>query len=997
MKFKKKKIKKKVIIFLFIFIFIIVSILFKVTSTSFAMANVATTNEYVNMSRTSGKSITKSKNVSIDNYIPDEYSFKVAFDSTKNMCNVRGGETLPKDPITNLPVTNNWVGVARDGFSTSDEYGFLSPMKNAHIRNDEENEFSIFCENIGSYKGKNVSLRISIDDYEVKNNTDSHWPMLTLFNPSFFDRFGIHVGNLSWVKVRYEFCGQIQDNGYVTKCSNPIELKGRISYNDIDYMEGVHLLNNTKKIYTRSNSKLDITNVNGASYVYSNEKTNKDGIHNPESSFTETFEGSSISRVYTFDSGNDSVTDTSGAIWNTNLYSGASLEYGEQSNGVLGKAVKKGDEITYKVLYTNDDIDNARTITVKSVLSKGLEYVKKSSTLGEPKVEKTKNGNIVLTWTIDAIKNSVGSFTYKAKVNSTNNVIVSNNTSTSSSNGTKYNNLDILKNSVPSKNYDSTTKSGYLSDDVTENDNIKYNIKYANVYREKKIITITEVLSKSLEYVKNSSTLGEPVITSNKNGTTKLVWTRKLEPDTEETLVYQAHVKAGSSGNKATSKTSIKIGDEELIDLGTLSNQIVEEVKKVEKQVPPKQEDTKSPVAAFLLRDSYTKNPIKNVKFILYNSDNQTIAMDSHGRFFENKTTDENGVVEWYNVPYGTYILKEVETSKLFKTGFYEYNNTDTTLISNIKFNFNENLDALKWINQGEIKGGTKSKEPYIERDYVKLGDINSDNVIDIQDLTLIKAVYNGSVKPENDTEKIKYFVASDINGDGKCNDGNCTITKSDIKLLEEYLNTGKETFNVNKRIFIKGSYQKRAALSLYAIPLDLKISNEEFGTNKKLKDSKFVIKDRNGNVYGNVNMDDIDKSIYLPIGEYIITQESSKYGYNKINDEIEISMDSQGNVKLLKDYKEYVKVLASDDGNIDHLIIYNQIVNYEVVIPYLERSERTITRRIIETSEKGAGISMIVGAGLAPFAKYGFSLRFFLLKRRKDDEDENVEKLFKQ
>ena len=107
--------------------------------------------------------------------------------------------------------------------------------------------------------------------------------------------------------------------------------------------------------------------------------------------------------------------------------------------------------------------------------------------------------------------------------------------------------------------------------------------------------------------------------------------------------------------------------------------------------------------------------------------------------------------------------------------------------------------------------------------------------------------------------------------------------------------------------------------------------------------------------------------------------------------------MDSQGNVKLLKDYKEYVKVLASDDGNIDHLIIYNQIGNYEVVIPYLERSERTITRRIIETSEKGAGISMIVGAGLAPFAKYGFSLRFFLLKRRKDDEDENVEKLFKQ
>ena len=42
-------------------IYIIVSILFKVTSTSFAMANVATTNEYVNMSRTSGKSITKSK------------------------------------------------------------------------------------------------------------------------------------------------------------------------------------------------------------------------------------------------------------------------------------------------------------------------------------------------------------------------------------------------------------------------------------------------------------------------------------------------------------------------------------------------------------------------------------------------------------------------------------------------------------------------------------------------------------------------------------------------------------------------------------------------------------------------------------------------------------------------------------------------------------------------------------------------------------------------
>lgn len=988
----KKKLKKKIFIIpsVILLVVILVIIGFQINS-SFAIAAVGTTSDYTTSGRTSGKKVTSSSNVKIDKLIPDEYELGIGYEPGLS-CNLKGGISLSEAE------KEAWLGKIRDSVvlktTSNDSFEGLDSGLNINPRSGKIGELSMYCSNIGTYKGTPVDVRLSIVDYEKANSSDTTYrPLIGVYNPEYSNgKLGFYAGNINWVEVQYEFCKSATYDETGTYCNDPISIKGHISYNDVDFEQGVHLLDNNKGIYARSNSKLSVSTLNSVPYVYSTDNSDKEGLYNPQSSFTETFEGESLTRVYTFASKNGASIDSSGGIWNTDVVSGASVEYDTESNGNLGRAVAKGDKLKYNVVYTNDDITNSNTITIKSVISKGLRYVKGSSTLGDPTSTTSNDGTTTLTWTVNMPKNSVDTMTYSVKVSDEDVGMVSNNVSISSSNGSEYNNIAVLRNSVPNKSYDASTNYGEEGKDVSPGNKIKYNVKYANVYDTVKTITITETLSKYLTYVKNSSNIGEPVITKNNDGTTSLVWTRTLAEAVEETLTYQAEVDSDAKdGSKVSSSTVIDIEDIETINLKGLTNNIVVEVPKEVKKEEEYEPTVDSPgTIAMLIRDSYTKKPVKNAKYIIYNDDNRTIATDTHGNYLENKQTDENGVVEWNEVPYGKYILKEVEPSNVFKSGFYEDNSRDKKLINSIKFTFSEDTDALKWYREGKTKGGSDSGEPFIEREHVKLGDINSDGLIDAQDLTLINAIYIGSVETSSNKEKIKYLISADVDNGGKCNDGNCKITRNDIKLLESYINNPNgNQFESFKTVYLKDSYQKRAALSLYTVPLDLKISNLEYDTVKKIKDAKFVIKDSSGTVYGNVIMNDAVQSIYLPVGTYTIKQEESGFGYQKYENEITIAINKEGNVTLDKDYKKYVKLEKSDDGDIDYLMIYNQIGDIEIPVPYLEQSEQTAARRVSQVATTTGGSAMVVGAAAASFARYGFSLRFFLFKWKRKKEDE--------
>ena len=257
---------------------------------------------------------------------------------------------------------------------------------------------------------------------------------------------------------------------------------------------------------------------------------------------------------------------------------------------------------------------------------------------------------------------------------------------------------------------------------------------------------------------------------------------------------------------------------------------------------------------------------------------------------------------------------------------------------------------------------------------------IDSDGKIDMQDLTLINALYKGALETDTEKQKTKFLVAADVDNNGKCNDNTCKITKNDIKVLETYIeNPSNELFEAFKTVYLKGSYQKRAAASVLGIPLDLKISNLEKDTPKKLTGARFAVRDENGTIYGNIEMDKTNESIYLPVGNFIITQEEAKNGYDKYEKPIKISMDNEGNVELLEDYEDDVKLSISDDGNKDYLEISNTLGVTDIMVPPMEQDEKVVSDTIKQVSKTTGGFSLIVAATVATMARYGISYKLVL------------------
>lgn len=125
------------------------------------------------------------------------------------------------------------------------------------------------------------------------------------------------------------------------------------------------------------------------------------------------------------------------------------------------------------------------------------------------------------------------------------------------------------------KAYSSETEYGAGGTMVSVGNTIKYEITLTpkTTWKEKIATTVTDTLSKGLEYVTNSAKIGttalEPTVTKNNNGTTTLTWNTSINAKTK--LTYDVKVVNGYENNKVSNKAVATIAGIKY-NLGTLTN-----------------------------------------------------------------------------------------------------------------------------------------------------------------------------------------------------------------------------------------------------------------------------------------------------------------------------------------------------------------------------------------------------------------------------------------
>ena len=155
--------------------------------------------------------------------------------------------------------------------------------------------------------------------------------------------------------------------------------------------------------------------------------------------------------------------------------------------------------------------------------------------------------------------------------------------------------------------------------------------------------------------------------------------------------------------------------------------------------------------------DSETQKPIEGAEFTLLDENNNP-AKDADGNEVQAKKTDENGVLEFKNILYGTYFIKETASDGMHKIQK-----------KTIKIVLNSNNDAVKL--------ETTSTATY------RLGDVNGDSAVNEEDLTIFQSIANDPDLRFGLSPEASY--ALDINGDGNTQ---ASDIQKDMKILEYYL-----------------------------------------------------------------------------------------------------------------------------------------------------------------------------------------------------------------
>jgi len=185
----------------------------------------------------------------------------------------------------------------------------------------------------------------------------------------------------------------------------------------------------------------------------------------------------------------------------TNLLASRKIVDGSSEAGVGGAAVKAGDEITYRIGYTNPTGETA-DLTITDKLPAGVEYV--SHTDGGTY---DKTGNKVV-WTIsDVVADGTGYVTLTVRVTEEAESTIKNiaNLSWDTGSGDPVTEDPETTNPLVSrKTVDSSSKAGVNGAAVRAGDEITYRIGYTNPTGETADLIITDKLPTGVEYVSHT-------------------------------------------------------------------------------------------------------------------------------------------------------------------------------------------------------------------------------------------------------------------------------------------------------------------------------------------------------------------------------------------------------------------------------------------------------------------------------------------------------------
>ena len=342
-----------------------------------------------------------------------------------------------------------------------------------------------------------------------------------------------------------------------------------------------------------------------------------------------------------------------------------------------------------------------------------------------------------------------------------------------------------------------------------------------------------------------------------------------------------------------------------------------------------------------LKTDAETKKVIPGVEFqLLKNNPKKEPAVDIHGNVVKNVKTDERGIAEFVDIPYGDYILVEVKADSWYKILEEPY-----------EFTLNKDNDALKYKSQG-TNAVPEKDEIMIENEKYRLGDPTNDGKIDAEDIKVIEDI----IAKKIEETKIQFY-ASDVNKDNK-------VDENDKALLQKYIDGDKTAIPDALKEFEYETYQKRVTISLTNKPIDMKISKVDITNEKEIKGAEIEIKNEKGETFLKYKSDGTPKDFAIPIGDYTLTETVAPKGYQTLKTEVKFRVLTDGNIKLISAKSNLYKLEKSkekDDTDLDHLKIYNS--PKKISVPN--------TGSVVAVSTIVGGLLLIGGGSYIIYRKY--------------------------
>ena len=342
-----------------------------------------------------------------------------------------------------------------------------------------------------------------------------------------------------------------------------------------------------------------------------------------------------------------------------------------------------------------------------------------------------------------------------------------------------------------------------------------------------------------------------------------------------------------------------------------------------------------------LKTDVETKKVIPGVEFqLLKNNPKKEPAVDIHGNVVKNVKTDERGIAEFVDIPYGDYILVEVKADSWYKILEEPY-----------EFTLNKDNDALKYKSQG-TNAVPEKDEIMIENEKYRLGDPTNDGKIDAEDIKVIEDI----IAKKIEETKIQFY-ASDVNKDNK-------VDENDKARLQKYIDGDNTVIPDALKEFEYETYQKRVTISLTNKPIDMKISKVDITNEKEIKGAKIEIKNEKGETFLKYKSDGTPKDFAIPIGDYTLTETLAPKGYQTLKTEVKFRVLTDGNIKLISAKSNLYKLEKSkekDDTDLDHLKIYNS--PKKISVPN--------TGSVVAISTIVGGLLLIGGGSYIIYRKY--------------------------